>query len=864
MNILRRCFFLIIATLILTEYSHSQIRRVFPFYESFDDFDLCGTSCGDTCDFTSIWWSNARNDVFDWTVNEGGTPTGNTGPNGDHTSGVGRYVYTETSGNTCQTSTAHILSPLLDLSYLPNCFLDFWYHMRGQNMGVLTIDVSRNNGATWDFNVIPFLTSNNNNWQRRTVDLSTYAGDTVLLRFRTISGNGGRGDMALDDLLFYFDVGTDVSPWAMLSPETEVCADSLARLTVSISNNGRNTVSNVSVTAIISGARTDTLTGILAGPIPSRSLDTLDLGVLNTYNGGNFNITLITSYPGDTFPINDTLVESIFINGYPDPPQVNLSAQPCAGFSSTMNISNPFPGATYGWFNGPTSTTPLDTGLSFTTPPLTVGSLTYYVQGNPAERAQVGPSDNNFGLGGNLNNFGIGLEFDVLKDCILESVAVYPNGSGNITVELTDAAGNVLNSATVTAGSSGQKQIVPLNFSIPAGADYELKPTGSTLSALYRNNFGGNYPYRSSLINITNATTGSTVFYYYFYDWLVKELTCEGPRVPVTIQVVPGAPTAAFNFSIGGNGNTVSFQNQSSDTTGIVWDFGDGNSSQLVNPIHTYQNYGTYTVCMISSNGCGADTTCSTFTLCPPVTAAFNFTSNKLTVNFVNSSTDTSFVAWDFGDGNTASVASPSHTFTTDGAYTVCMRASSGPGCPADTFCQTITVCAPIAGSFIAQPSGNLLDYTFSGSTTSGTGVNWFWDFGDGNTGTGASITHTYAGNNNYTVTLIVINQCGDRDTVTQAIMVMAGNGLPAPALLVRLSPNPTTGPFQLEVNSPVPGPATLEVFSLNGQRLFQRNWHLHAGYSLKSFSPDLPTGTYMLWFSLPGDTKFRKLMLIH
>ncbi len=48
-------------------------------------------------------------------------------------------------------------------------------------------------------------------------------------------------------------------------------------------------------------------------------------------------------------------------------------------------------------------------------------------------------------------------------------------------------------------------------------------------------------------------------------------------------------------------GDVVSFTNQSSDADTYQWDFGDGKTSTEVNPIHSYESAGTYTVTLIAS-----------------------------------------------------------------------------------------------------------------------------------------------------------------------------------------------------------------------------------------------------------------------
>jgi PKD repeat protein len=70
-----------------------------------------------------------------------------------------------------------------------------------------------------------------------------------------------------------------------------------------------------------------------------------------------------------------------------------------------------------------------------------------------------------------------------------------------------------------------------------------------------------------------------------------------------TITVNP-SPVAAFNYNV--NGATVSFNNASQNATTYSWDFGDGQTSTSVNPTHTYQTNGSYTITLTASNAdCG-------------------------------------------------------------------------------------------------------------------------------------------------------------------------------------------------------------------------------------------------------------------
>ena len=65
-------------------------------------------------------------------------------------------------------------------------------------------------------------------------------------------------------------------------------------------------------------------------------------------------------------------------------------------------------------------------------------------------------------------------------------------------------------------------------------------------------------------------------------------------------------------------GDQISLVN-TSDPVDYLWDFGNGDTSTATNPVVTYADTGTYTICLIASDGCAADTACSTAVVVPPV-----------------------------------------------------------------------------------------------------------------------------------------------------------------------------------------------------------------------------------------------------
>ena len=87
---------------------------------------------------------------------------------------------------------------------------------------------------------------------------------------------------------------------------------------------------------------------------------------------------------------------------------------------------------------------------------------------------------------------------------------------------------------------------------------------------------------------------------------------CYGYSNPVSLSIQPLAQ-AEFTYSI--SGNTVSFFQNATHTTGYAWNFGDGNTSNQANPVHTYAQPGIYQVSLTASNVCGPHTATKSFPL---------------------------------------------------------------------------------------------------------------------------------------------------------------------------------------------------------------------------------------------------------
>ncbi len=255
------------------------------------------------------------------------------------------------------------------------------------------------------------------------------------------------------------------------------------------------------------------------------------------------------------------------------------------------------------------------------------------------------------------------------------------------------------------------------------------------------------------------------------------------------------APTANFtaNQTSGCGSLNVQFTDQSTgDVDSWSWDFGDGGSSTAQNPAHNYTTPGTYTVTLTVTGPGGSDgeTKNNYITVNSTVVAAFSGTplsgDAPLTVNFTDQSTGTpTGWSWDFGDGGSATVQNPGHTFTVAGTYTVTLTASNACGSDGETKVNYVVVNEPVCNPPVADFSGTPISGTapltvnFS-DLSSNTPTGWSWNFGDGGSATTQNPSHTYTAAGTFTVTLTASNACGSDDQVKTNYITVNENTQPA------------------------------------------------------------------------------------
>ncbi|MBW2722953.1 MAG: M20/M25/M40 family metallo-hydrolase [Deltaproteobacteria bacterium] len=161
-------------------------------------------------------WTDTSGDDFDWDRISGSTPSANTGPASDHTTGTESYIYTEATGNF--NSTAILEGPCIDLTGRSAASWSFWHHMWGGDMGTLyaeAADSCADTPTTWT-PVSTIIGDQGNSWQQVNIDLASRLGTQFKIRFRGVTGSGLQSDMAIDDVLVDATGGSPPAPEAVV------------------------------------------------------------------------------------------------------------------------------------------------------------------------------------------------------------------------------------------------------------------------------------------------------------------------------------------------------------------------------------------------------------------------------------------------------------------------------------------------------------------------------------------------------------------------------------------------------------------------------------------------------------------------
>jgi len=242
------------------------------------------------------------------------------------------------------------------------------------------------------------------------------------------------------------------------------------------------------------------------------------------------------------------------------------------------------------------------------------------------------------------------------------------------------------------------------------------------------------------------------------------------------------------------------------------WDFGDGHTGSGMVVVHQYTTPDVYNITLtitddegettvaVSGHGFNVPSPINVTENIPPI-ANFTWEADPEidgTINFYSSASDPDGAIvsyfWNFGDGNTSSNPTPSHTYSHSGDYTVTLIVTDDNG-GYTTVELTVTVpnILPVAGfSYTPRNITTARSVVFDGGIPysydkDGSIVNWTWDF-DGNgiiDAYGPTVSHLYPTPGNYTVILNVTDNDGGWDTYEKNITVYSPAVASSPRFLI-------------------------------------------------------------------------------
>ena len=329
-----------------------------------------------------------------------------------------------------------------------------------------------------------------------------------------------------------------------------------------------------------------------------------------------------------------------------------------------------------------------------------------------------------------------------------------------------------------------------------------------------------------SLLDSQIFTTSDTAITYYEVI-LISNNFCGADTLGKIITVYPPDVDAFMQVDTtkGCQPLIVNFTNFSTPGAVITYDFGDGNGSSEANPIYTFETAGIFTVVQYAAN-CGSDTDTIVIEVLPAPEVSFThepYVCEGQSINFINTSVDITGGFWDFGDGLTDTLTSPSHIFSTAGIFEVTYTGYSAlNACPASFTSMVEVLGNPVVG-FTPSSTDGCVPLTIDFTNTSISTTYYEWEFDFGNSSNDENPTHTFKTPGTYAVSLIGTDLFGCFTDTTIVNIIVYDNPI---------------SDFETDAETYCSGVDSVFVENLSSTDAIQYLWDFENGQTYEAFEP--------------------------